>query len=37
MGGVPILYIDDFCLCQSGAIERYVARTYGKIINKIIK
>jgi hypothetical protein len=38
MGKLPILYIDDFVLCQSSAINQYIAREYGKslIINKNI-
>lgn len=30
MGKLPLLYIDDFLLCQSGAINRYLARELGK-------
>jgi hypothetical protein len=28
-GAMPLLYIDDFCLCQSGAIFRYIGREFG--------
>ena len=36
-GSMPVLIVDDVMIPQSSAIERYVARTCGKVLTSLQK